>query len=1448
MSPYRNRQIFGLKVIFLSFLALWMITPDILSATDASVRPVDLRCEYLSNPLGIDVVKPRLSWRLEAVNPDNRGQRQAAYHILVRDPDKEETLWDSGWIKSDHCTNVEYEGKALTSRMRCTWKVRVQDEQGTESAWSEPAHWTMGLLNPNDWKAKWIGSDQVFERKQGWPPPDNDVPDPWLRKTFTLADKPARACIYVASVGYHDLYVNGKKVGDAVLSPSVATHKKRARYVTYDISDHLQKGKNVIGLWLGVSWSIFPHYKTEDRPQTPMVIAQAEMILPDGKRVQIDTDETWKTHPSPNTLLGVWDFMHYGGERWDANKEMPDWCAVDLDDTQWKEATKYLPKLPLSAEMIEPNRRIKKVTPVGIKKLDSGAFRVDLGVVTTGFLETDVSGNPGDVIEFKFSERHDQEMTHRHRSQYVVGPEGEGTFANRFNYFTGRWITIEGLQQAPKPEDIRVWLVRTDYDRVGRFECSNELLNRIYDTTLWTCENLSLGGYVVDCPQRERMGYGGDAHATTETGMTNYELAAFYTKWSQDWRDVQEENGNLPYTAPTYWGGGGPGWSGYCITLPWEMYRHYGDKRILEVNFTTMQKWLAFMETKTVDNMLVRWGGQWDFLGDWLWPGAEGVNGDTIETLFFNNCYWIYNLQTAAKAADVLGKQTIAEQYRKRAEQVRKAVHSKFFNPADNSYVNGFQGYLAIALLVDLPPESLRPAVWKRLEEEILIRRRGHIHAGITAGAMLFKTLLAADRGDLIFPMVNTETYPGWGDMLKHGATTLWEDWEGRSAHSLCHSSYLYIGTWFIESLGGINLDPRAAGYQHFVIKPNLIEDPSLTWVRSGYNSHYGPIECNWRMRDGRVQMRIVVPPNTTAKFYPPAGQYRSISESGKGVRQAEGVSLGKESDGSIWLGLQPGRYRFAIRNPVFKPVGTPKVTLAEAGQAKAAVVLADDATEPEKHAANELANFLKQVTGGDFSVVAKPTEDKANIFVGTSAARLADPTFDTKSLGDEGIAIVTRDNNLILTGHTPRGTLYAVYSFLEDIVGSRWWSSKASTIPNEPTLRVGELNIRYTPALEYRESFWSDAFDGDWAVRNHCNGQAHRLDAKRGDRHKYEGFVHTFYSLIPPATYFEKHPEWFSEINGKRVHERAQLCLTNDEMKDELIKNLKARLRANPAATIASVSQNDWHGYCTCAKCKAIDEANGSPSGTMLTFVNSVADAIRDGFPHVAISTLAYQYTRKPPTQVKPRDNVIVRLCSIECSFSKPLSDKRNEKFREDIVGWSKICDRLYIWDYTTNFRHYFLPHPNLRVLGPNIRFFVDNGVKGIFEQGAYTSLGAEMAELRAWMLAKLLWNPNADDRQLMDEFLTGYYGPAGVYVERYLNLIHDAVEQSGDHLGCFSQDTAKFLTFETMSRGWRVLKEAEAAVAGDTELLNRVKVAQLPVMYAFMRNWRAFHKAAEE
>lgn len=922
---YRQKEILltlngrGVKLLF----PTGAFTGSTVSATVQHFEPYELQCEYLHHPLGLDVRQPRLSWKMGTTTAI-RGQKQSAYQLLVAstaallDADKGD-LWDSGRIVSSESVNIVYGGEPLTTGKNCFWKVRLADEQGQWSAWSSFAYWKMGLF-PDDWKAQWIGSTEMENQSVGGRAVNNAMADPWLRKSFVLSEAPEDAWMYVASVGYHELYVNGQRVGDAVLSPSVTNHQLRARYMTYDITHYLKAGDNVVALWLGVSWSIFPAYQTEDKPAIPLALAQAEIVLPTGgRKIQVVTDGTWKVHASPNTLLGYWDAHHFEGECYDARLEQKGWNAPGFDDTAWVAAKVYQPCLTVSADKTEPNRLMDEIKPLSIEEISPGVYRVDMGVNYAGWFEMQLSGQQGDSIRFEFAERVNASSSYGIRSMYTIGSGGKGVFCNRFNYMAGRWVQISGLRSKPKLDQIRGWLIRPDYRRAGGFECDVSLLNAIYNTTLWTFENLSLGNYVVDCPHRERRGYGGDALATTRMALGNYQLGAFYTKWMEDWRDVQRENGDVPHTAPTYLGGGGPSWSGYCITLPWEMYRQYGDVGILTESFSTIQRWLAFVETKSKDNQLVRWGGKWGFLGDWLWPQAwpersamekQGkALGDTPETLFFNNCHWIYSLETAAHIATVLSRMPEANAYRKRAAEVRKAVHATFFCPDDSSYVNAYPAYLAMALQVDLPPKQLKEKVWKRLEYEIQINRKGHFWGGITAGSFLFHTLLDHQCNDLIHEMAMKEDFPSWGNMLKLGNGTLFEDWECRG--SALHSSYLYIGSWFIESLGGIQ-QPKA-GFRHFVIEP-WISKQGPRQVRSHHDSLYGRIVSNWKVEADQLTLEVVVPPNTNASLRLHEVDSESLRESGKHWSEAAGVKLESQSKETITLSLTSGSYQFVAK------------------------------------------------------------------------------------------------------------------------------------------------------------------------------------------------------------------------------------------------------------------------------------------------------------------------------------------------------------------------------------------------------------------------------------------------------------------------------------------------------------------------------------------------------
>ena len=552
-------------------------------------------------------------------------------------------------------------------------------------------------------------------------------------------------------------------------------------------------------------------------------------------------------------------------------------------------------------------------------------------------------------------------------------------------------------------------------------------------------------------------------------------------------------------------------------------------------------------------------------------------------------------------------------------------------------------------------------------------------------------------------------------------------------------------------------------------------------------------------------------------------------------------------------------------------------VTLSNDGKTDYTIVLPDEPTPVEKTAASELQNYLTEITGAAFKTVSEkdlPAGAKA-IYVGKT--NKAQKTVDFSTFKPDEIFLKSLDDgSIILAGHDQRGTLYAVYTFLEDKLGVRWWTDKESTVPKTPNLTIAPLDVRYAPKLIYRETFYKVAYSNPiFAARCKNNGSSCPINQAYGGHCTYQYFVHSFNSLIPGVKYFKDHPDWFPEINGVRkygypdwarkpaavkelmaslkpeqVHRAGtQLCLANDEMRAELTKNALEALRKNPNATIISISQNDWHGYCECEKCRALDEAEGTHAASMINFVNKVAEDIEKEFPNVLVDTLAYQYTRKPPKTIKARHNVIVRLCTIECSFLKPLTDESNKALKDDIEGWAKIAPHLFIWDYTTDFLYYLQPHPNMRALAPNIRFFVDNNAIGVFEEGDYGTTVGDFVHARSWVIAHLLWNPDLDENALWNEFFVNYYGPkAGPILLEYLNFIHDKAWESNVYLRCFMGKTDQWLDAAAMNQSAQIVARARDAVKDDPVLKRRVDVALLSYDLLWVRNYAKVKHAVEK
>ena len=566
-------------------------------------------------------------------------------------------------------------------------------------------------------------------------------------------------------------------------------------------------------------------------------------------------------------------------------------------------------------------------------------------------------------------------------------------------------------------------------------------------------------------------------------------------------------------------------------------------------------------------------------------------------------------------------------------------------------------------------------------------------------------------------------------------------------------------------------------------------------------------------------------------------------------------------------------------------------LTLADAGTSGYTIVLPENPTPVQTTAANELAGTLKEISGARLPIVSESavTADPSQklLVIGPSAASraLLAGSVDEDTLGYDAIVIRQAGNSIVFSGHPARGMLYAVNTFLEDELGCRWWTAAESFIPKLEKVTADDFDVVYTPKLINRESFYAGVIGGanyQFAVHLKCNGNSDAIPEEYGGHQAYLFFVHSFYPIIPP-TEFEAHPDWFPEIDGVRkvgypgwagggspefkamcerlkpeqIHSGGtQLCLTNEELFREMLKRVLAAIKANPQATIVSISQNDWRGYCECAKCRAIAEEEESQMGPYIRFVNRMAEEIEKVYPGIYIDTLAYQFTRKPPKLTRARDNVIIRLCSIECSFIQTLAGgEQNASFRDDMEGWAQMADHIFVWDYVTNFSLYLLPFPNYRVWTDNIDFFIDHNVVGLFEQGDYHSPTGDYVQMRAWVMAKLLWDPSRDQRELMREYIAGYYAPelVPVYMD-YFDLLADSCEASGIHLGIFRSNANDWIGLDTLLKATALQDQAQKIAqeleAADPEkyagLLFKVRRERIPLDLVWLQGYPVYRQRA--
>lgn len=895
-----------------------------------SITPIDLRCEYRVNPLGIENTSPRLSWKI-LDSDKTRGQKQTGFQVLVASSESNLNknvgdLWDSKAKLESSSVNNVYEGVPLTSGQRCFWKVRVKDAKGTVSDWSPNATFSIGLLDAADWKGAWIhkGDQEMTDHN-------------WFRKNITLSSAPTSGLVYVGSFGYHELYVNGEKVTDNVMNPVSSFMKKRIPYLTYDISDKLKKGDNVIAVWHAAGWARWERIKEYKNP--PFVFKAQLEIEAGGKRLSMGSDESWKCKASHSEYAGEWDILKFGGERIDARKLEPDWNTAKYDDRDWDNASVWSDAVPaqLSTQMVEPQVRYRTIDPASVTKNENGTYLIDMGENYTGQFKINLrGGSEGDLVKFEISDQINRVCNWKQVSEYIFDASGEGVFANRFNLAGGRWITVTGLNAKPELKDIKGYVITCDRKRISQFECSNELLNQIYQVNLDTYIANTMDGLLVDCPHRERRAWGEvTVAAMYGDALPNFESGAYMDQYSQYLCDSQSRQGEMRAIVNgeefkfLMWKANSP------VTV-WETYRMLGDKKILRDHYSAMKKWMTWLfknsDYKTGGGLIIGEQGKMSFpgLGDWCTPkGNFWTSSNSPEAAHFNNCVYAYMLECAYQMASVLEETADAKTYADRLAVQRKATHQNSYDPATGDYGSGQQVNQAFALISGVTPEAEQKKVSDNLVDQVLYAFP-YYDTGSSGQALYTRYFTEhGERMDLIYELLTDTRHPSYGYFIRTGANTWPERWSGIGG-SRIHTCYTGIGGYFIKGFGGIRPDPASYGFKDFIIKPAPVGD--LTYANTEFESMYGTIVVNWKRSDDSANYHIEVPANSTAKVYLPATGKQLVKEGELLADKAKGVRyLGMEKNGAVGsyviYQVVSGVYDFAVTAPPTTTYPDPKYT-----------------------------------------------------------------------------------------------------------------------------------------------------------------------------------------------------------------------------------------------------------------------------------------------------------------------------------------------------------------------------------------------------------------------------------------------------------------------------------------------------------------------------------------
>jgi hypothetical protein len=913
-------------VIVLIFLSVNAFGHKMLSVNN-------LRCESMSNSLSITTEMPRFSWQIKALLRDTK---QSSYHILVADtPDQLKSdignCWDTE-VVSGHSIQIAYAGRKLESGKKYFWKVKIRDQAGNESSWSETSWFQMGLLTDGDWgSARWIGFEDLPDSmkivpgihgsgdKLGSKGVSRSVV-PLFRKELIVDKKIANATLSVCGLGQYEVFINGERIGQSFLSPGWTDYDKTCLYNSFDVRNQLQQGKNAVGVIVGNGFYNINrerYRKLVIAYGYPKMICKLRIEYSDKTATELVSGTDWKTAPSPIEFSSI-----YGGEDYNAQLEQPGWARKNFDDSGWKPALQVKgPSGKLTAESDHPVTVNRIIQVRSIENVAPGKYLYDFGQNASGILELKVRGQRGSVIKLTPGEliTPGKEINQKASGSpfyytYTLKGDGVEVWRPKFSYYGFRYIMVEGAvpEKRDSKRDLPV-IVQLDMlhtcnssPRNGEFSCSNQLFNQIYSLIDWAIRS-NMQSVVTDCPHREKLGWLEQTYLMGASVHYNYELYNLYRKTIRDMMDAQTAEGLVPDIAPeyTHFVGGfrdSPEWGSAAVILPSMMWKWYGDSSIVREAIPMMQKYVDYLGSRATNGILAHGLGDWFDYG----PKSPGEAQLTPKAMTATAIYY-YDIQLLAEMMKICDQDDESKRMESLAKTVRKSFNDRFFNERTSIYATGSQTAMAISLCVGLVEEKNRAAVLSNLISTI-----GQSNNALTAGDIgfhfLVKALEEGGASQLLFNMNFRNDLPGYGFQLKKGATALTESWPALEEVSNNHLMLGHLMEWFYTGLAGIKQGEGSIAFKDIVIRPEIVGD--ITWVKAGYISPYGKIGSSWEKIGNNLEMRVDIPANTHATIIFPLLIDNKVTENGKDI------VLSKSDNERYFCEVGSGSYLFKMKLP----------------------------------------------------------------------------------------------------------------------------------------------------------------------------------------------------------------------------------------------------------------------------------------------------------------------------------------------------------------------------------------------------------------------------------------------------------------------------------------------------------------------------------------------------